>query len=164
MAYRWWDDDGPLIVVFGLSLPSSTKKNNKKTSKLDPHLQNVLDPHMVLLLQFYVLDPHMVLLLQTILCSWSAHGFNITNTFLFFQFTIKASDATVGQGILNLKYHNEHAQNSTNQWIGRRQKILYALLLIGCPWLKKRSHDIISLLGLRHWKNQVSNFVTNSWT
>ena len=25
MAFRWWADDGQLIVVFGSSLPSSTK-------------------------------------------------------------------------------------------------------------------------------------------
>ena len=38
MAFRWHADDGPLKVVLGSSLPSSTKKNkNKKTlSKLDP--------------------------------------------------------------------------------------------------------------------------------
>ena len=28
MAFRWWADDGPLIVVFGSSLPSSTIKKN----------------------------------------------------------------------------------------------------------------------------------------
>ena len=33
MAFRWRADDGPLIVVFESSHPSST---NKKTSKLDP--------------------------------------------------------------------------------------------------------------------------------
>ena len=26
MAFRWWADDGPLLVVFGSSIPSSTKK------------------------------------------------------------------------------------------------------------------------------------------
>ena len=33
MAFRWRVDDGPLIVVFGSSLPSSTKKPKKKNPK-----------------------------------------------------------------------------------------------------------------------------------
>ena len=37
MAFRWRADDGPLIVVLGSSLTSSTKKKTKKAlSKLDP--------------------------------------------------------------------------------------------------------------------------------
>lgn len=75
-----------------------------------------------------------------------------------FQFTIKASNATIGQSILNLKYHNEHAQSSANQLIGRRQKILYALLLIGCPWVKERSDDMMKFFGLREWKDVVGCF------
>ena len=43
MAFRWRADDGPLLVVFGSSLPSSTKKT---LSKLDPRRQNFLDPRM----------------------------------------------------------------------------------------------------------------------
>ena len=27
MAFRWWADDGPLLVVFGSTLPASTKKS-----------------------------------------------------------------------------------------------------------------------------------------
>ena len=47
MAFRWQADDGLLIVVLGSSLPSSTKKQQKKTlSKLDPLSQNFLDPQM----------------------------------------------------------------------------------------------------------------------
>ena len=30
MVFRWWADDGPIIVVLGSSLPSSTKKNKIK--------------------------------------------------------------------------------------------------------------------------------------
>ena len=40
MAFPWWADDGPLIVVLGTSLPLSTQ------SKLDPLWQNFLDPRM----------------------------------------------------------------------------------------------------------------------
>ena len=29
-AFRWWANDGLLLVVLGSSLPSSTKKTNKK--------------------------------------------------------------------------------------------------------------------------------------
>ena len=28
-AFRWWADDGPLIIVFGPSLPSSTEKTSQ---------------------------------------------------------------------------------------------------------------------------------------
>ena len=34
MAFHWRADDGPLIVVFGSSLPSSTKKNFVKVGLL----------------------------------------------------------------------------------------------------------------------------------
>ena len=40
MAFRWRADDGPLLVLFGSSLPIS------KTKKLDPIWQNLLDPRM----------------------------------------------------------------------------------------------------------------------
>ena len=30
MAFCWWADDGPLLVVFGSSLPSSSTKNTQK--------------------------------------------------------------------------------------------------------------------------------------
>ena len=41
MAFRWRADDGPLLVVFGSSLPSSTKKPLSWTPSdkfLDPRL------------------------------------------------------------------------------------------------------------------------------
>ena len=37
MAFRWRTDDGPLIVVFGSSLPSTTKKET--LSKVDPSVK-----------------------------------------------------------------------------------------------------------------------------
>ena len=40
-AFRWRADVGPLMVVFGSSLPSSTK--NQALSKSDPLWQNFLD-------------------------------------------------------------------------------------------------------------------------
>ena len=33
--FRWWADDGPLIVVLGSPLPSSTMTRKKKHSKVD---------------------------------------------------------------------------------------------------------------------------------
>ena len=45
--FRWRADDGPLILVFGSFLPSSTKKTHKKTlSRMDPLWQNCLNPRM----------------------------------------------------------------------------------------------------------------------
>ena len=41
-AFRWRADVGPLMVIFGSSLPSSTKKK-KTLSKSDPLWQNFLD-------------------------------------------------------------------------------------------------------------------------
>ena len=38
-AFRWWADDGPLIIVFGPSLPSSTKKN---VVKFGPRLTKLI--------------------------------------------------------------------------------------------------------------------------
>ena len=45
---RYRADDGPFLVVFGPSLPNSTKKHQKlkKSSELDPLLQNFPDPRM----------------------------------------------------------------------------------------------------------------------
>ena len=56
MVFRWRADDGPFIVTFGSSIPSSTKKkkqqfffsNSDKTSNLDPLRQNSLDPRKVI--------------------------------------------------------------------------------------------------------------------
>ena len=38
MAFRWRADDGPLIVIFGSSHPSSTKKQQKNVVKVRPPL------------------------------------------------------------------------------------------------------------------------------
>ena len=41
MAFPWLADDGPHIVVFGSSLPTSTKKNKKKSVKDGPPLKKL---------------------------------------------------------------------------------------------------------------------------
>ena len=38
VAFRWRADIGPLMAVFGSSLPLSTKKHNQQTVKVGPHL------------------------------------------------------------------------------------------------------------------------------
>ena len=45
MAFCWWADDDPLIVVLGTFLHLSNKEK-KTLSELDPLWQNFLDPHM----------------------------------------------------------------------------------------------------------------------
>ena len=52
MAFRWWADDGPLLALFGSSLPSSDKK--KTLSEIDYFWQNLLDPHMLWMLDIGV--------------------------------------------------------------------------------------------------------------
>ena len=47
MAFRWRADDGPIVAVFGSSRPTSTKKQQHKTSKLDTLFQSFLDPRML---------------------------------------------------------------------------------------------------------------------
>ena len=45
VAFRWWADDGPLILVLGSSLPTSTKKTTTKKQtivvKVGPPLTNL---------------------------------------------------------------------------------------------------------------------------
>ena len=36
MAFRWWANDGPFIVAFASSLPSSTKKKKRKPLSKSP--------------------------------------------------------------------------------------------------------------------------------
>ncbi|KAJ8320663.1 hypothetical protein KUTeg_002250, partial [Tegillarca granosa] len=38
--------------------------------------------------------------------------------------------------------------------ISRRQKYVYALILIGSPWLRDRSSNILKYFGLNKWKEQ----------
>lgn len=71
-----------------------------------------------------------------------------------FQFSVLAAGATIGQQLLNLKYRREHAP-PMGQWITRTQKILYGCILIGCPWLKERATDILSLLRLNSYSEKV---------
>ena len=50
MAFIYWADDGPRLVLYGSSvLPSSTKKHKKNVVKVAPLWQNFLVPHMPVL-------------------------------------------------------------------------------------------------------------------
>ena len=58
MAFRWLADDGSLIVVFGSSLPSSTKKH----VKIKPTLKNLSgSAHAVVVFNGFVLRPGFVI-------------------------------------------------------------------------------------------------------
>ena len=52
IEFRWWADDGPLIVVYvlGSSLPINYKK------KIGPALTNLLDPRMLRLFELLLLN------------------------------------------------------------------------------------------------------------
>ncbi|KAL3861572.1 hypothetical protein ACJMK2_007598 [Sinanodonta woodiana] len=79
---------------------------------------------------------------------------------LIWKFTVHASESTVGQQILNLKYHDERSFGSgSSPWMSKRQKILYAMILIGCPWIKDRSNDLMQLLELTHWRHMVNQML-----
>ncbi|KAL5014045.1 hypothetical protein ScPMuIL_008315 [Solemya velum] len=77
--------------------------------------------------------------------------------FIIWKFSVEAHDATVGQQVLNLKYLNERA--TTTQWMSRRQKVLYALLLIWCPWVKERSNDALELFGMTSFKDKINKYM-----
>ena len=65
-----------------------------------------------------------------------------------------ATGSTVGQRILDVCYGNTHGSES-RAGIGPYKKVLYAALLIGCPWLKERSGDLIKRTQLEQWRDVV---------
>nr|XP_022342050.1 peroxisome biogenesis factor 2-like [Crassostrea virginica] len=71
---------------------------------------------------------------------------------LIWRFSIYAHDSTIGQQILNLKYSGADPQTS---WMSRRQKILYGLILIVCPWLRERADNLVELAGLSQYHAKV---------
>lgn len=80
---------------------------------------------------------------------------------LVWKFSVAAHDCTIGQQILNLKYVTEKSQGA-EPWLGTRQKLLYALILIGCPWVKERCGDILHMLKLSRWKQKAQQIL--HWT
>lgn len=71
---------------------------------------------------------------------------------LIWRFTIYAHDSTIGQQILNLKYSGSEGHSS---WMSRRQKILYGLILIVCPWLRERAETLASFVGLSKYQAKI---------
>ncbi|XP_078697631.1 peroxisome biogenesis factor 2-like isoform X2 [Branchiostoma floridae x Branchiostoma belcheri] len=64
--------------------------------------------------------------------------------FLLWKFTIHTASATVGQKLLNLRYSGSP---SPSAGLTDRQKLLYALIVVGGKWLQDRSHDLAGWTG-----------------
>ncbi|ESO83638.1 hypothetical protein LOTGIDRAFT_169113 [Lottia gigantea] len=71
------------------------------------------------------------------------------------MYTVYCNGSTVGQELLNIKY----GYSNRRSWITGRQKILYALLFIGCPWFKERLTDIVNILHLTQWHQQINKCI-----
>ncbi|XP_046335775.2 peroxisome biogenesis factor 2-like [Haliotis rufescens] len=76
--------------------------------------------------------------------------------FVLWKFSIHQWDASIGQQILNIRYGSNKAPQA---WMSSRQKWLYALILIGCPWLRDRSHDLVRLLRLENWEDRIEKYL-----
>ena len=100
-VFRWWANNGRLVVVFGFSLPSSLKHTQKSLSELDPLWQNFLDPRMQpnliqklkLKVQFALIDTAFKLFHTLFaLCSWSLYegcsNMNATGFTTFFTYML----------------------------------------------------------------------------
>ena len=72
MAFHWWDDDGPLIVVPLSSLPSSTKQTTTKTFvKVGPPLTKLSgSAHDIVCVTILLLQQFSLLYIQTLQNDW----------------------------------------------------------------------------------------------
>lgn len=61
---------------------------------------------------------------------------------LMWRFTVYSSSATVGQTLLNIRYHNTLIAGQKYRSLSRKQKVWFALLTVGEKWLKERSHSL----------------------
>lgn len=61
---------------------------------------------------------------------------------LVWRFTVYSRSATVGQTLLNIRYHNTLIAGQKYRSLSRRQKLWFALLTVGEKWLKERSHSL----------------------
>ncbi|XP_059145530.1 peroxisome biogenesis factor 2-like [Physella acuta] len=75
--------------------------------------------------------------------------------FLLWKFALYDSGATVGQQILGIYYRQPRKVNP-GAGITGREKILYAFLVIICPWLKERIATLLSYCGLGHLESEVN--------
>uniref|UniRef100_A0A8C6T751 RING-type E3 ubiquitin transferase (cysteine targeting) n=1 Tax=Neogobius melanostomus TaxID=47308 RepID=A0A8C6T751_9GOBI len=67
---------------------------------------------------------------------------------LVWKFTLYPNSATVGQSILNVRYHNTLSASPRYRPLSRRQKLGLALLTVGPRWLQERSHNLLVAFGL----------------
>ncbi|CAL1596804.1 unnamed protein product [Knipowitschia caucasica] len=67
---------------------------------------------------------------------------------LLWKFTLYPNSATVGQSILNVRYHNSLSASPRYRPLSRRQKLGLAFLTAGPRWLQERSHNLLVALGL----------------
>lgn len=61
---------------------------------------------------------------------------------LVWRFTVYSGSATVGQMLLNLRYHNTLIAGQKYRSLSRKQKLWLALLAVGEKWLRERSHSL----------------------
>ncbi|TSK98493.1 Peroxisome biogenesis factor 2 [Bagarius yarrelli] len=66
---------------------------------------------------------------------------------LVWRFTVYSSSATVGQMLLNLRYHNTLIAGQKYRSLNRKQKLWFALLTVGDKWLRERSHSLFLSYG-----------------
>ncbi|KAL1006612.1 hypothetical protein UPYG_G00074440 [Umbra pygmaea] len=67
---------------------------------------------------------------------------------LVWRFTVYTHSATVGQSMMNLRYHNMLSLSQRYRSLSRRQTLGLALLTIGPRWLTERSHSLLLSLGV----------------
>ena len=64
-----------------------------------------------------------------------------------FQFSLSLAEATIGQQLLDIRYHNDKGAGlgAESVWMTGRQKVFHALLMIGGPWLSERAGDLAGM-------------------
>ncbi|XP_027032382.1 peroxisome biogenesis factor 2 [Tachysurus fulvidraco] len=62
---------------------------------------------------------------------------------LVWRFTVYSGSATVGQTLLNIRYHNTLIAGQKYRSLSKKQKLWFALLTVGEKWLKERSHSLL---------------------
>ncbi|XP_064642443.1 peroxisome biogenesis factor 2-like [Lineus longissimus] len=67
---------------------------------------------------------------------------NAAFRFVIWKCSINVLESTIGQQILNLKYKDGRSSIERHSWMSPRQKLLYAVLVIGGNWASDRSHDL----------------------
>lgn len=66
---------------------------------------------------------------------------------LLWRFTLYSSNATVGQSLLSLRYHNKCSSSPRYKPLSPGQKLGLALLTVVPQWLQDRSHHLLPCVG-----------------